>query len=70
MRDGDTIVALSSGSLPSGVAIVRISGPRTRFLLEWVSGDIPEGRRLGLRVIGLVGEPLDRGLVHFQTHDG
>lgn len=33
MRD-DTIYALSSGLLPSGVAIIRISGPQCRFVIE------------------------------------
>ena len=27
--DSDTIIALSSGALPSGVAIIRINGPKT-----------------------------------------
>ncbi|NBX85974.1 MAG: tRNA uridine-5-carboxymethylaminomethyl(34) synthesis GTPase MnmE, partial [Proteobacteria bacterium] len=32
-RDGDTIVALASGALPSGVAVIRLSGPAA-----WVAG--------------------------------
>lgn len=35
LRD-DTIYALSSGLLPSGVAIIRISGPQCRFALETI----------------------------------
>ena len=60
----DTIAALSSGALPSGVAIIRLSGPRVRDLLEMVAGGVPEPRRLTLRSIG--GKtPIDRGLVAF-----
>lgn len=32
----DTIYALSSGSLPSGVAIVRVSGPQVGFVVETI----------------------------------
>ncbi len=56
----DTIVALSSGAPPSGVAVIRISGPGTRRLLEQCAGGIPPARRLVLRTIG---DTLDRGLV-------
>jgi tRNA modification GTPase len=40
----DTIVALSSGRLPAGIAVVRISGPKTRFVLETITGSVPEPR--------------------------
>ncbi len=55
----ETIVALSTGALPSGVAIIRISGPETRGLLEELTGPLPWARRLALRSIG----ETDRGLV-------
>lgn len=42
---GDTIFALSSGGLPSGVAIIRLSGPKTRFGLETLTGLVPEPRQ-------------------------
>ena len=58
----DTIVALSSGAPPSGVAVIRLSGPSTRELLENVSGVLPEPRKLSLRPIGQE-SLLDRGLV-------
>jgi tRNA modification GTPase len=64
MRSGDTIVALSSGALPSGVAVIRLSGPEVRFLLERVVGAVPAPRRLTLRPIGQ-GATLDRGLVAY-----
>ncbi|CAN7588870.1 tRNA uridine-5-carboxymethylaminomethyl(34) synthesis GTPase MnmE [Aminobacter sp. LjRoot7] len=41
----DSIAALSSGHLPSGVAIVRISGPHVRFALETIAGALPQPRR-------------------------
>lgn len=41
----DTIFALSSGRLPSGVAIVRISGGKTRFAVETMTGSLPAERK-------------------------
>lgn len=64
MRDGDTIVALSSGAVPSGVAVIRISGPAAGPLLGVLLGAaLPEPRRLRLADIVLAGEVLDRGLI-------
>jgi len=40
----DSIAALSSGHLPSGVAIIRISGPHVRFAIETISGSLPKPR--------------------------
>ena len=51
MRDGDTIVALSSGSVPAGVAVIRLSGPATRDLLLSLAGDLPPPRRLSMRTL-------------------
>lgn len=62
MRSGDTIVALSSGPPPSGVAVIRLSGPAVAALLGKVAGALPEPRRLTLRPIGQ-DSLLDRGLV-------
>lgn len=59
---GDTIVALSSGAPPSGVAVIRLSGPATGRILQDIAGTIPEPRRLTLRPIGRE-SMLDRGLV-------
>lgn len=64
MRDGDTIVALSSGALPSGVAVIRLSGSAVRTVLMTITGGVPEPRRLTLRPIGQAGV-LDRGLIAF-----
>lgn len=62
MMSGDTIVALSSGAPPSGVAVIRLSGPATGRILRDIAGTIPEPRRLALRPIGRE-SMLDRGLV-------
>ncbi|KRA47876.1 hypothetical protein ASD80_03535 [Devosia sp. Root635] len=62
MRTGDTIVALSSGAPPSGVAVIRLSGPDVSDILLDIAGSIPEPRRLTLRPIGR-DSLLDRGLV-------
>jgi tRNA modification GTPase len=62
MRAGDTIVALSSGAPPSGVAVIRLSGPETSRIILDIAGAIPEPRRLTLRPIGQ-DSLLDRGLV-------
>ena len=45
----DTIYALSSGPLPAGVAVIRISGPATGFVLETIVGDRPAPRKAALR---------------------
>lgn len=64
MSPQDTIFALSSGSLPSGVAVVRISGPSTFSVCAALFGELPPEREFALKSIrsrnGLV---LDRGLV-------
>lgn len=64
MRTGDTIVALSSGTPPSGVAVIRLSGPDVPAILQDVAGTLPEPRRLVLRPIGQ-DSLLDRGLVAY-----
>lgn len=60
----DTIFALSSGALPAGVAVIRVSGTGVRFGLETLLGMVPPPRRSVLRPIrdrnGLL---LDHGLV-------
>lgn len=63
MRDGDTIVALSSGALPSGVAVIRLSGPGVGDLVREIVGALPVPRRLTLSAIKLGGQIVDRGLI-------
>jgi tRNA modification GTPase len=64
MRAGDTIMALSSGSLPAGVAVIRLSGPLVRTALEALVGSVPKPRVMTLRHIGK-DQRLDQGLVAF-----
>ncbi len=62
----DTIFALSSGALPSGVAVIRLSGPSVRNVLERMSGSVPVPRVASLRSLTTgTGDILDRGLVLF-----
>ena len=61
-----TIAALSSGAVPSGVAVIRLSGPNVRAILAALCGALPEPRRLSLRTLrDGAGQPLDTGLVVF-----
>ncbi|MCU0789465.1 MAG: tRNA uridine-5-carboxymethylaminomethyl(34) synthesis GTPase MnmE [Nitratireductor sp.] len=61
----DTIFALSSGMPPAGVAVVRISGPESRFALETMIGEVPEPRMAAYRPMlhPVDGREIDRGLV-------
>ena len=61
----DTIFALSSGPPPSGVAVVRVSGPAARTGVETLTGSLPEPRRAALAIMHRGGEVIDRGLVLF-----
>lgn len=65
MTERSTIYALSSGGLPSGVAIIRLSGPRVGFVLETIAGGVPTPRHASL--IKLIdpadGSVLDHALV-------
>lgn len=65
MNSTDTIFALSSGGLPSGLAVIRLSGPQARFGIETICGVVPAERFAKLAVFRnpLNGEELDRGLV-------
>ncbi|WP_336801218.1 tRNA uridine-5-carboxymethylaminomethyl(34) synthesis GTPase MnmE [Kaistia sp. MMO-174] len=66
-RRDDTIFALSSGAAPSGVAVIRLSGPGVRFGLETLISDVPKARMAALRTLRApeTGDILDRGLVLF-----
>jgi tRNA modification GTPase len=66
MISGDSIVALSSGRLPAGVAVIRVSGPRTRFVVETIAGSMVKDRVATLRKLrGPDKAVLDSGLVLF-----
>ncbi|MCB1078080.1 MAG: tRNA uridine-5-carboxymethylaminomethyl(34) synthesis GTPase MnmE [Bauldia sp.] len=62
----DTIFALSSGSLPSGVGLIRVSGPKVRPVLATLIDSYPEPRKATLCSLkDGAGEEIDRGLVLF-----
>ena len=62
----DTIFALSSGRLPSGVAIVRLSGPQVRFVLDRMIGSVPLPRVATVsKIFSTDGRLIDHGLVLF-----
>ena len=60
-----TIVALSSGSLPSGVAVIRISGSACNRISEQMLGGVCESRVAQLKSVKHPNthEELDRGIV-------
>jgi tRNA modification GTPase len=62
-----TVAALSSGLVPSGVAVIRVSGPHVRLALQSMVGYVPQPRVAHLRTLR---EPqsrkiLDKALVLF-----
>lgn len=65
MIQPSTIVALSSGSLPSGVAVVRLSGPQALAAVETLCGSLPRPRHLSLQTLRdpVTKQPFDQGLV-------
>lgn len=66
MASSETIFALSSGGLPSGVAIIRLSGHGVRFALETFCGTLPKARIAVLKSIrNRKGHLIDNGLVLF-----
>lgn len=60
-----TIVALSSGALPAGVAVLRLSGPAVdEVVVDLIRGPLPAPRTAALKALrGPDGGLLDRGLV-------
>ncbi|NUS18938.1 MAG: tRNA uridine-5-carboxymethylaminomethyl(34) synthesis GTPase MnmE [Mesorhizobium sp.] len=70
MASKDSIVALSSGRLPAGIAVIRISGPATRFVVETIAGPIKD-RFTTLRTLKAAdGSTIDHGLVLFVPGPG
>ncbi|WP_192355360.1 tRNA uridine-5-carboxymethylaminomethyl(34) synthesis GTPase MnmE [Mesorhizobium mediterraneum] len=66
MISGDSIVALSSGRLPAGVAVIRISGPQSQLVVETIAGSIVQNRVAAYRKFRAPdGSVLDSGLVVF-----
>jgi tRNA modification GTPase len=66
MLGQETLFALSRGSLPSGVAVVRVCGEMARYGLEMLIDSVPDPRPMSLRLVkGDDGAVLDRGLALF-----
>lgn len=60
----ETIFALSSGGLPSGVAVIRLSGSLALAIARQMAAPLPSPRSAGLRTIrSRNGEIIDKGLV-------
>lgn len=59
----DTIYALSSGALPAGIAVVRVSGPEAFAALQSLSPALPRPRVATLRTLRGPDGVIDRALV-------
>lgn len=54
-----TLVGVATGTPDGGVAVIRVSGPRARAIVEAVSGPLPRPRRLVRRAIAVEGGGAD-----------
>ncbi len=64
LQSKDTIYALSSGALPAGVAVVRVSGPSSSDVVLQLCGALPAERLARLKTIrSRNGLMIDQGLV-------
>lgn len=65
MQTSTTIAALSTGSLPSGVAVIRLSGPKAFAAVRALCGTLPVPRMLTLTTLRHpgTGDALDQGLL-------
>ncbi|MDY8111057.1 tRNA uridine-5-carboxymethylaminomethyl(34) synthesis GTPase MnmE [Fulvimarina sp. 2208YS6-2-32] len=62
----DTIAALSSGALPCGVAVVRVSGTKASVVMTTLAGALPTPRHASLRTFrARDGTPIDKGIALF-----
>ncbi len=63
----DTIFALSSGAVPAGVAVIRLSGPKARLVMNSLIDKEPKPRFAALRYVTDPdsGDVLDQALVIF-----
>lgn len=63
-REGDTIVALSSGRGRAGVGVIRLSGPKSFLIIEKLTRcALPKPRRAGLRNLYVSDQVFDEALV-------
>ncbi|MGN6465900.1 MAG: tRNA uridine-5-carboxymethylaminomethyl(34) synthesis GTPase MnmE [Rhizobiaceae bacterium] len=66
MISRDTIFALATGALPSGIAIVRVSGPGAEYALDALCGGAPATRLMTMKAVREEdGTIIDNGLVVF-----
>jgi tRNA modification GTPase len=71
MTERETLVGVATGRPDGGVAIVRLSGPRARAIVEAVIvGEIPPARRLARRRIRLADDEHEDGLVVIMPGPG
>lgn len=71
MAGTDTIFALSTGRTPSGVAIIRVSGPSARDALRQLFGRVPPPRKAALGdFVNPSGVIIDRGLALYFPAPG
>ncbi len=64
MTDNPTIFALSSGTVPSAIGVIRVSGPQAGAALAALAGRMPTARRASLaRLRDGAGALLDEALV-------
>lgn len=59
----DTIFALSSGSPPAGIGVIRVSGPQAFVACAAIAGDLPPARTARLRALRHRDTLLDRALI-------
>ncbi len=59
----DTIFALASGRGRAGVAVIRLSGPRSHLIISALCGSVPTLRLASLRSLKWQGDVLDEALV-------
>ncbi|VAW21875.1 tRNA-5-carboxymethylaminomethyl-2-thiouridine(34)synthesis protein MnmE [hydrothermal vent metagenome] len=60
MNDRKTIIALASGALPSGIAVVRISGPQCSYIMEQFLAKAVPARQL---VVRRIIDPVSRDII-------
>ena len=60
----DTIFAVSSGSPPAAIGIIRVSGPSAGIVIRMLTGSTPEPRRAALRTLrNSQSQTLDQALI-------
>jgi tRNA modification GTPase len=64
----ETIFALASGRGRAGVAVVRLSGPKSHAVVTALCGGLPKPRQASLRTLRWDGEVLDEALVLVFAH--